>query len=177
MTFDANTHTHYLATPSLTPGNVSALVETVLHHYLSGGLRLYINAAQAPAIEAMPNFAPFRTETLQGQVGVTAVGGTANLVDPYNRDMGLWDGHVLVCVRPWIPAGYMFCYNARQRKPLAMRERAAGRGVLRLIAEYATHPLQAQKWLLEMGFGVQERTNGACLYIGGNNYIAPVINF
>lgn len=175
-TFNEATHTHYLATASLTAGDVTALVNTVGEHWEEGRLRLYINTAQEPALTAMPNFTPFPPENVTPVAGQQyAIGGTLDPRRTANRDIGLWNGYVLVTVRQWMPAGYMFCINEGQPKPLVVRERRPGSAQLRLIAEYDTHPLQARKWLLEMGVAVKNRLNGAVLYIGGGSYVAPTI--
>lgn len=175
QTFDGTTHTHFLARAggSVAASDVSALVEAVLEHHNQGGAMLYINRAQEAAIRAMTaNFVPyFDTRTNPAIDSTTGIGGL-DVNNLYNRAIGLFDG-AEVWVKPWIPASYMFAFVMGAPKPLVMRERRPGSGMLKLVSDDERYPLRAQTLEAEFGIGVWNRTNGAVLYTGDTSYATP----
>jgi hypothetical protein len=96
-----------------------------------------------------------------------------------NRAIGLF-GAAEVWVRSWVPAGYVFAYDAgSDMKPLVYRQHpsAAVRG-LRVVAQLDDYPLYAEVMDSYFGFGVWTRTNGAVLYYasGASAYVDPTIS-
>jgi hypothetical protein len=181
-TFDGATHTHYLArVGALAASDITAVVNTVAEHYDQGQLRLYINRADQAAVEAFTaNFLPYTArdfiELRQQTTDIPR--GNLNLMSPNDREIGLWDKKCIVSVKPWMPANYMFAWMDGAPSPLAMRipMRGPSAGELRLEADHENYPLRAQFMAREFGFAVNERTNGAVLYIGGTTYVAPTIS-
>lgn len=177
-TFNGATHTHYIARISaLAASDVVALLLLVAEHYDAGQQYLYINRAQEAAIRAMTaNFVAYTDARLTLSDNTTrALGRDLNMVNPYNRAIGLFDA-AEVWVKPWIPASYMFTYMEGQTPPLVMREQAVGDTGLTLRYEFDSAPLHAQEFGHDYGFGVWERTNGAVLYTGGTTYTAPTMS-
>lgn len=181
-TFDGSTHTHYLATASLTAANVTALLDTVIEHGVTGPMYLYINRAQEAAIRGFTgNFTPYLEGMIRpgpGSTAVEAVGGPVAPFDLYNRAIGIWNGNVEVWVKPWIYPSYPVAFQADPgRKPLTRRTRpgTAGRGDLRIVADDEKYPLRAETMEREFGIGVWNRDCAAVLYTGGGAYVAPTI--
>ena len=83
-----------------------------------------------------------------------------------NRPIGIFDA-AEVWVKPWMPAGYAFVYDAgASEKPLKMRqEPIPSLQGLRTISPQAAgldaHPLYAEICEARFGFGVYNRTAGA----------------
>lgn len=181
-TFNAATHTHYLATASLAAADVDAVVNTVVEHYANAGYRamLYINSASEAAVRAFAAAGQFTAYPLDGVrygTGVTvAAGRTLDPNNPYNRAIGVWgNASAEVWVKPWIPANYMFAWMMGAPKPLVLRVKNARTGVLRLVADDEQYPLRAKRYTRDYGFGVWNRTNGAVLYTGGGSYVVPTL--
>lgn len=174
--FNAATHNHYLATASLVAGDISALWKTVAEHYNSGQLMIYINQAQEAAVRAMTgNFIPYTPVNIINPTTATQAQGTTQPFNQYNRAIGLFDQVAEVWIKPWIPAGYMLCFNTGARKPLALRRSDLGTSDFQLVYEDENHRLRARNFQREFGLGVQERTSAAVLYIGGGAYVIPTI--
>jgi hypothetical protein len=181
-TFNGATHTHYLATASLTAANIVALILTLTEHDVKGGrVDLFINKASEAAVRAFTsNF-----DGLQAPLLDPGGGSTADVVrgprdTPYmidNRLIGVWDGFVWVWVKPWVPANYLIAVvNGGDQDPvLLMREDTEGsfRG-LRTFSD-ARHPLFIQHWEREFGVGVWNRFSAAVLYTASGTYAVPTI--
>lgn len=176
-TFDASTHTHYLArVGTLAASDISGAIETVLEHYATGEARLYINRASESAVRGFTsNFTPYVDARIIPGSGLTVANGNLDTANLYNRAIGIFDS-AEVWVKSWIPAGYMFIFVKGAPKPLALRERSAGGADLQLAADDEAYPLRARTLEAEFGVGVWNRTNGAVLYTGGTSYVAPTIN-
>lgn len=170
--FNAATHTHYLATGTLAAADLTALVLTVIEHFANGEAVVYINQAQEGAIRGFAGFAPYVDARIVQPTTAAATTTPLDLINIYNRAIGLFGGAEIV-IKPWVPAGYLFCYLRGQPVPLAMRVRLAGGGNLEIAAEDEAHPLRARVLEREFGIGVWNRTNGAVLYTGGATYVAP----
>ncbi len=177
--FDGATHTHYLATAALVAANVSALIETVVEHGVTGQVRLYINRAQEAAIRAMANFQPYMDARIIPSVNASRADGALLMTNINSRAIGTFDA-AEVWVKPWIPASYLFAFDARTTaKPLAFRTRTGaptGLGALAIAADHEHYPLRAQHMEREYGISVYTRTAGAVLYVGSASYVAPVFN-
>lgn len=179
--FNGATHTHYLATASLTAANLAALIETVVEHFATGKAVVYINRASETAVRALTGFVAYTvTGVLQPDTGTRIENPTIGLNDQllYNRAIGIFSSGGVsaeVWVKPWVPANYIFAYIQGAPPPVVRRTRTAGSGGLILVADDESHPLRAKSWESEFGMGVWTRTNGAVLYTGGGAYTDPVI--
>lgn len=174
-TFNAATHTHYLAraSTSLAASDVTNLLATVAEHYNSGDLKLYINQAQESTIRGFTsNFTPYVDARIIPSNGTTVARGALDQSNIYNRAIGVFD-QAEVWVKPWIPAGYLFAWMRGQQPPLAFRERRQGSGDFQLDYENEQYPLRARQMGREFGIGVRTRINGAVLYAGDTVYAAP----
>jgi hypothetical protein len=178
-TFNAATHTHYLATAALIAANIDSLITTVVEHYQMPGVRamLLINSAQEPAIRALNaagQFIAYPPPDLILGVNQNRPTGVLDPNNTFNRAIGTWgNSNAQIWVKPWIPAGYIFAYLQGGPKPLVMRIRNERTGRLRVIFEHTQHPLQSRSYQRDYGFGCWNRTNGAVLYTGGGAYVAP----
>lgn len=179
-TFTASTHTHYnyTAGTSLAAVDLTALIEDVVEHHNRGDARVYVNRAQEAAVRGLTGF----TAYLDARIipGSATTSATANL-DPsnlYNRAIGIFGG-AEIWVKPWIPAGYLFCTVVGAPKPLVLRRRdRAGAGNLELDFDDEQHPLRAKGYGREFGVGVWTRTNGAVLFVdagAAGAYVAPTV--
>jgi hypothetical protein len=174
---DPATHTHYLATATLTAGDVVALKETVLEHYAAGNFVIKIARAQEATIRGMTsNFVATQPVGVTGPTTDASLVGTLPMVPLGNRRIGEFDG-VPVDVSPWVPSGYLVCYIRGVASVLRFRTEAnvAAAGDLQLDAEETIHPLRADTYSREFGVGVHERTGAAVLFTGGGTYVAPAI--
>jgi hypothetical protein len=176
--FDGSTHTHYLATASFVAADLTSLISTVVEHYNTGSVRVYINRAQETAIRGFTGFTAY--VPVQIVPAVTSVRAIKNLDETnlYNRAIGFFDaggGAAEVFVKPWVPANYLFAYNIAAPPGVTMRVRNATRGQLRLVADNEMYPLRAQTMEREFGMSIWNRVNGAVLYTGGGSYVVPTI--
>lgn len=178
-TFDPNTHTHYLATASFVDTNLKSLINTIVEHYNFGEIEIDINPASEDTVKSFTTgttkFYPFYPVDITPSVNVDrAVGMTADLMNLYNRPIGKF-GPATIWIRPWVPTNYLFAFNPAAPKPLRLRTTPSdpAGGNLRIAADIALYPLQAQYMQRKYGIGVFERTNGAVLYTGGGSYTAP----
>lgn len=176
-TFDASTHTHYLARVStLAASDIDAVLETVREHFTQGTQFLYINRAQEAAIRAFTTrFTAYQSVQIIPADNTQRSNRTLDETNLYNRAIGVWDNGTEIWVKPWIPANYMFTYLSGAPRPLALRERRPGSSNLIVAAEDEQYPLRARFAEAEFGVGVWTRTNGAVLYTGGTSYVAPTI--
>jgi hypothetical protein len=172
--FDPATHTHYLATATLTAASITNLLETVREHATTGSQFLYINRAQEAAVRAMTtNFVAYTDSRITYPVTATVAVGILDQTNLYNRAIGLFDG-AEVWVKPWIPANYM-CTWLDTVTPLVFRERTPGGGNLVLAAEDEAYPLRCRTLEAEFGVGVWVRTGAAVLKTDNASYSPPVI--
>ncbi len=177
--FNAGTHTHYLArVGTLAASDITAVVDTVAEHFSTGQLRLHINKASEAAVRAFTsNFKAYQSPMIEIRGTSDIARGNLQLLSPNDREIGLWDDKAVVSVKPWVPANYMFAYMDGAEPPLVMRvpESGLGGGDLFLEDEHRHHPLTAQFFGRYFGFGTRNRANGAVLYTGGTTYTAPTI--
>ena len=93
-----------------------------------------------------------------------------------NRAIGIFGG-AEVWVKPWMPANYIFIWDAGSDKPVVIRQRAGGsQPGLRIAGENDAFPLHAQYMEAEFGAAVWNRTNGVMLYFGDTSYSDPTLN-
>lgn len=179
-TFTAASHTHYdfLDGASPTAAALTALLEDVVEHGHGSALRLYINRDAEAAVRLLTGFTAYvDPDFILG----TSSNQLARRLDTSrldNRAIGKF-GAAEVWVKPWIPSGYVFAFDAGSpMKPLVYRQHpvAAIRG-LRIAATLNDYPLYADVMDSYFGFGVWNRTNGAVLYYASSAsaYVDPTI--
>lgn len=99
---------------------------------------------------------------------------TLDSIQIYNRPIGIYNG-AEVWVKPWVPANYVFCWNAEAQKPLKWRwDPAYGRD-LAPILDWNQHPWQAKGYRRVFGVGVYARHNGACQIMSATTWTNPTI--
>jgi hypothetical protein len=170
----ATNHTHYVGTASFAASDLAALVTLVQEHYNQGGIRVYINQGNEAAVRALTGFQPIYDGRLTIANNVTFATGALDIMNVYNRQIGIF-GAAEIWVKPWVPLNYIFAFNPGQRKPLAARTRPGVPSGLQLVADNEQYPLRAQTFEREIGFAVQERANGAALYLSSGTYAAPTL--
>jgi hypothetical protein len=164
----AGTHQHYVGTSgaALAYGDIDTLLANVREHMLKG-IGLFINAADVATLVGLAS-TKFTALTL----AVVAVPGrtsgtvqTADIEDdPANKLVGYWAGYP-VYTRSWVPDNYYVALaTGSAEKPLVHRvDKFAGLNGLRLVAQTGMHPLTAQTWEAEVGFGAWGRNAAAFL--------------
>lgn len=178
--FTASTHTHYDFIDSATPtaAGLLALIADVVEHGHGGQIRVNINSAAEAAVRALTGFVPYADPRIVYRTADTP-GQTLDISRIDNRPIGIF-GAAEVWVRSWVPAGYVFAYDAAgELKPVAYRVHPSSqlRG-LRVAAELDDYPLYARVMDSYFGFGVWNRTNGAVLYYAGGAvaYVVPTFS-
>jgi hypothetical protein len=173
--FDPTTHTHYLGTASFVTSDMVAVKETVLEHFGTGDFVYAIARAQEATIRGMtPNFVATLAQGLVGPTTAVQVPGMVLEIVPTGaRMIGEFDG-IPVWVKPWMPPGFVLCYNTSQ-KALRIRVEAqlAGAGDLQIDAQDEEHPLRAETYSREFGIGVWGRVSCAILDTAHSTYTAP----
>jgi hypothetical protein len=177
--FNGSTHNHYLGTASFADADLAALLNTVLEHYARGEARIYINQAQETAVRGFtPNFQQYYDGTVIVGDNITRGRGILDTVQVFNRAIGTYRG-AEVWVKPWMPAGLIFCFLKGVPKPLVWRNPDFIRGndvnALQLVFEDEAHPLRAKGYERDFGVGVWNRTNGAVLDTAHATYTAPTL--
>jgi hypothetical protein len=168
----AATHQHYTGylSGSAQNADIDALIANVTEHGFTN-VQLIVNQANVATLAAMTT-----TKFVPLTLAVVAVPGrTSGTVqtdvvteDPANKLVGYWAGYPVI-TRSWVPSGY-YVANAvdAPQKPLVHRvDKFASMRGLRLVAQFGQHPLSAQTYEAEVGFGVWGRTSAAILD-GGN---------
>jgi len=180
-TFTASTHTHYdyLDGTSPTAASLTALIEDVVEHGHGARIYLNINRAAETAVRALTGFTAYPDPRLTLGTQANQPGERLDITRLDNRAIGLF-GAAEVWVRSWVPAGYVFAYDAGTTlKPLVYRQHpvASIRG-LRIVAQLDDYPLYAEVMDSYFGFGVWTRTNGAVLYYasGAVAYVVPTFS-
>lgn len=175
VTFNAATHTHYLFHSNLDNASAHSLVQTVLEHYNSSQIEVYINIGDEAAWRALTDFKPFVDTRIIPSVNADRAAGSLNPFNPNDRSIGIFDAATIV-VKPWGVLNYSICLDTGSgMKPLALRTRDGGAIRLDTVATNVLFPLQADYMESEFGFGVWNRTNGAILYHanGAVAYVEP----
>ncbi len=174
-TFDAATHTHYLASTTLTAAAVTSAINTVVEHGHGAGVRVVINRTDETAFKALVGFEPYTHPALIQGPGDTST--TLDITRLDNRAIGLF-GAAEVHVKSWGIANYMLVYAAGDsRKPLVRRVRTGDDGGMKIAAEIDMFPLHAKYMRSLYGFGVWTRTAAAVLYFAGGAYVDPTITY
>jgi hypothetical protein len=170
-TFDGTTHTHYVGEASFTAAFLQTEIDNVAEHGHTADMRVYINKAQEAAIRLFTGFVAYYEAALNNQTaGLIAVGNLDTGAPIDNRAIGRFGG-AEIWVKPWVPANYVFIFDAGGPKPLVFRQREQGalQG-LRLKATNRAFPLEAEYFIAEYGLGAYNRTNGSVLYIANATY-------
>lgn len=175
--FDGGSHTHYLATASLTVASLTALINTVVEHGIDGKLVVYIARADEDAVRQLAGFSPYLdarvTVTGAAQIGTEAL----DVTNPDNRAIGVFGG-AEVWVKSWVPANYQVAADIQGSiKPLAIRTRNGsltdGPGSFRILAEHEHFPLRARALGREYGVSAYGRHKAAVARSNNANYAIP----
>lgn len=179
--FTASTHTHYdfLDGASPTVASLTALIEDVVEHGHGARVLANINRAAETATRALTGFVPYTDPRLTQNTAAQVASTRLDMSRIDNRAIGLF-GAAEVWVRSWVPAGYVFAYDAgSDMKPLVYRQHPIQsiRG-LRIVATLEDYPLYAEVMDSYFGFGAYTRTNGAVLYYAGgaSAYVVPTFS-
>jgi hypothetical protein len=177
-TFDAATHTHYLARAggSLAASDVTGTINHVVEHGHGGAVKIAINKADETTWRALTGFVAYPDPRLIYRATDTP-GQTLDISRLDNRAIGII-GAAELWVKPWAITNYAAVWDANApEKPLAFRQRTAtSLQGLRIAGEITTFPLQAQYMEAEFGFGVWNRSAAAILYYGDTTYADPTIS-
>ena len=159
-TFDGATHTHYVTTggAALADGDIKAAVDLLSEHGLNRDIRALFNKAQETAVKALTDFTRvYPAKVDPGSTSAQAIG----LADP---DAIGWCEDAEIALKPWIPAGYFFVYDASGEPPLGMREEVPARlRGFHLAADESVdvhYPLRNRFFRRLCGFGGRHRLNG-----------------
>ncbi len=169
--FVGSTHTHYVGEASYTAAFLETEILNVTEHGHSQDVRVYINRAQEAATIGFTGFVAYVDARIINQTAAQVAQKALDVRAPIdNRAIGIFKG-AEVWVKPWVPANYVFVFDAAGPKPLRFRQReqATLQG-LRVVAENRDYPLIAQFMEAEYGISVWNRTNGTVLYIANATY-------
>jgi hypothetical protein len=174
--FNAATHTHYLATATLTTAGLTAAINTLIEHGFGERIMAAVHYADAATFTALSGFVPapdYRT------IPANSAAYTRDVTNPgslFNRFLGIY-GAAEIWVKPWAVQNYTFIWDANSvMKPLVLREdTVAGFQGLRLAATLETYPLYAQYFEAMFGYGVWTRTNGVSYQYNNATYSDPTI--
>jgi hypothetical protein len=175
-TFDGATHTHYDANNGWLASALLASINDVLEHGHGAAIRTAINVADETAVRALSGFVAYPDPRIIYRQTDTP-GKTLDISRLDNRAIGVFGGSE-IWTKSWALDNYPFSWDAGDpRKPLKFRQRAQTtlQG-LRIAFQNADYPLYAKDMEAEFGVGVNDRTNGAVLYVGGSSYTDPVIS-
>lgn len=174
-TFDGATHTHYLGSAALDVAAVNANLNHLVEHGHASNVRLYINAASETAFRALTGFSAYTDPRLILGISANTPGARLDITKTNNRAIGLF-GVAEVWVKPWIPANYMFSYDAGDaRKTLRVREDQPGSLNIQRAAQFEDHPLHVDFWESYFGIAVETRTNGVVSKLDNGTYAAPTL--
>jgi hypothetical protein len=175
-TFNAATHTHYLATATMTAAGLTAAINTVIEHGFGERIIAAFNYADEATVRALTGFVAAPDYRV---IPATTAAYTRDVTNPgsmYNRFIGIF-GAAEIWIKPWAIANYAFVWDTNSpMKPLVLREdTVAGFQGLRLAAQLDTYPLYAQYFEAMFGYGAWNRTNGAAWYFASASYVEPTI--
>lgn len=175
-TFDGATHTHYLASASLTAGAMQSLIDTVVEHGVDGEIRVFISKADEATVRGFTGFSPY-VDARVTVVGAAQIGNRPlDTTNPDNRAIGVFGG-AEVWVKPWVPANYQVALDVGGAvKPLAVRTQTGtltGSGAFRILAEHEHYPLRARHMGREFGIGIVGRHKAAVMRSNNASYAVP----
>lgn len=173
----ASTHTHYVGAAALTAAVLTAGINNVIEHGFGGKVMVVFNKADEAAVRALTGFVAYQDPRLILQT-TEAPAQRLDISRLDNRAIGIFGG-AEVWIKSWAIANYFVVYDASNPgKPLAIRRRTAGEGILpglSIAAELDGYPLHAEFMEDELGIGVWTRTNGQVTYFANATYADPVI--
>jgi len=175
--FDGATHTHYLASTTLTATYLQTLIDTVVEHGVDGEVQVFISKADEATVRGLTGFSPYLDARVTVS-GANQIGNQAlDVRNPDNRAIGVFGG-AEIWVKPWIPANYQVALDfGGAQKPLAVRTitgSLTGAGSFRILAEHEHYPLRARHLGREFGIGVVGRHKGAVGRSNNAAYSIPV---
>jgi hypothetical protein len=175
-TFNAATHTHYLATATMTAAGLTAAINTVIEHGFGERIIAAFNYADEATVRTLTGFVPAPDYRVIPANNAAYTRDVTNPGSYYNRFIGIF-GAAEVWIKPWAIANYAFIWDAgSSMKPLVLREDSVnGFQGLRLAAQLDTYPLYAQYFEAMFGYGAYTRTNGAAWYFASASYTDPTI--
>lgn len=176
--FDGSTHTHYLASATLTATYLQSLIDTVVEHGVDGKIVVYIARADEATVRGLTGFSPY----LDARVTVTGAAQIGNqaldVTNPDDRAIGVFGG-AEIAVKPWVPANYQSVLDLGASVPaVRIRTRTGdltGSGSFRLINEHGHYPLHAQHLGREYGMSAYGRHKAAVGKSNNSTYSAPTI--
>jgi hypothetical protein len=175
----AGTHQHYMGTAgaALAYTDIDLLLANVTEHGLLN-VSLFINAANVATLVGLAT-TKFVALTLAVIAVPNRTSGTVQTADvtddPANKLVGYWAGYP-VYTRSWIPSGYYMALAVDSpQKPIVHRvDKFAGLNGLRMVFQLNAHPLTAQMFEAEVGFGAWGRHAAAILDGGAQTtYVNP----
>lgn len=177
--YDGATHTHYSAEASLTEAGLTAALDTVIEHGVSGGMAIYINRAQESTVRGFAGFEPYVDSRINLASTESSAVGPLDVNNPNDRAIGVFAG-AEVSVKPWVPAGYQVVFDrgAGTDKALAIRTRSgtlSDTGGFATLYENDEFPLRARALGREFGTGVVGRHKAAVHFSAAadGNYALP----
>lgn len=170
----ATTHTHYITSggAALADDDIKAAVDLLTEHGLDDDIRALFNKAQETAVKALTDF----TRVYPAKIDPGAT--TAQAIGLSDPDAIGWCEEAEIALKPWVPSGYFFVYDASGDAPLGMRQYEVARlKGFHLAADEkidAHYPLHNRFFRRLAGFGGRHRLNGVCVQISANaNYTDP----
>lgn len=179
--FDPATHSHYTASASFTAAALSGLIDNVVEHGVSGGVRVYINRAQESAVRGFDGFVGYVDARTNPALTETTASTALDLTDPTDRAIGLFDGAEIWVRNAFAPANYQIAIDtgAPDARALVIRTRSGGmagdayQGGFGTLFEEDDHPLRATGLGREFGVGVRHREKAAVHFSSGGTYVVP----
>ena len=173
-TFDGATHTHYIGEASLTAVFVQAAIDNLVEHGHGQMVKIAISKTDEAAFRLLTGFTAYPDPRIIYRATDTP-GQTVDITRLDNRAIGIFGG-AEVWVKSWMPANYLFVWDAGSEPPLMVRTREnANLTGLRIAATNSMFPLYAQYMQDDFGVGVWNRTNGVVLYFANATYTDPTI--
>lgn len=170
--FNWATHTHYMASATLTEANVKALIANVMEHYNDNEIIVYIPTGLEDTFRTFTGFRELPDNRLSPPTTQYAR-GAVDIRQNANRAIGIL-GAAVIWVKPWMPQSYLVAVNmAAEQRPLVWRTFDAASGAFRIVYQDRNNPLEASVWEREFGIGVGERTVMAVYYVGSASYVTP----
>lgn len=173
-TFVAASHTHYVGEASLTAAFVTAEINNVVEHGHGNNVKIAVSTTDEAAFRALTGFIAYPDPRITFRATDTPA-QTLDITRINNRAIGIFGG-AEVWVKSWVPANYLFFWDAGSEKPLVIRQRTnTSLQGLRVAGTIDAYPLYAQYMEAEFGVGVSTRTNGSVLFIANATYADPTI--
>jgi hypothetical protein len=172
--FTAATHTHYIGEASLTAPFLLAAIADLVEHGHGQNVKVAISSTDETAVRALSGFVAYPDPRVVYRATDTP-GQTLDITRINNRAIGIFGG-AEIWVKSWMPANYIFIWDAGSDRPLVFRQRTA-RALqgLRIAGTIKAFPLNAQYMEAEFGVGVGNRTNGVVYYFANATYADPTI--